>query len=116
LLLRHFYKASTLFLLIAKRMFIQRQFTPNNRFFYGNFLCSLAIGFILDVCHAYIGASNVEKNGSCNQCCSANSLIYNLIQDDRLHDYRITASFLNFPPFNRIFMYIFMYINTYIYI
>ena len=42
-------------------MFMQRQFTPKNSFFYGNFLCSLAIGFILDVCHAYIGASNVEK-------------------------------------------------------
>ena len=45
-------------------MFMQRQFTPQNRFFYGNFLCSLAIGFILDVCHAYIGASNVEKTGA----------------------------------------------------
>ena len=56
------------------------------------------------------------ENGSCNQCCSANALIYNLIQDDRLHDYRITVSFLNFPSFNRIFIYIFMYIYTYIYI
>ena len=45
-------------------MFMQRQFTPNNSFFYGNFLSSLAIEFILDVCHAYIGASNVEKTGA----------------------------------------------------
>ena len=89
---------------------------PKQQIFYGNFLSSLAIESILDVCYAYIGASNVEKNGSCNQCCSANALIYNLIQDDRLHDYRITASFLNFPSFNRIFMYIFVYIYTYIYI
>ena len=45
-------------------MFMQRQFTPKYRFFYGNFLSSLAIEFILDVCHAYIGASNVEKTGA----------------------------------------------------
>ena len=45
-------------------MFMQRQFTPKNRFFYGNFLSSQAIEFILDVCHAYIGASNVEKTGA----------------------------------------------------
>ena len=45
-------------------MFMQRQFTPNNRFFYGNILSSQAIEFILDVFHAYIGASNVEKTGA----------------------------------------------------